>query len=968
MPNLCGTGLQKLKQSVIFAQARSLTADIPGIERHLTKLNMKNYSLRLISLCLAGWGTLTTYAQTYSSSSNLTAQPEADRIVPFRLSEPGIVREVEWGADEAWLDEANVRRSVAFMGKDNVSVMRVSFQPTYPLVDGDLQQAQKDTINERIRILGFCKDDVKLCINCDHPSVDDSYIQNAEAWANLIDVTARYYQDAGYEVVSVAPFNEPDFGWNQWVPGSQDANEKVRQEGFRQVAIKLRENPRFDNIRICGGNTLNCDGALSWFNYLKDYIDEGNTHQLAGSFDNFANFYITVRNNNKHATADEMHNVMEAMVGMEYGLQTGIWWGSAEYARGEFCKASHGERLAYAEHRPNWTAASVYRAPDGKVQAFGGTSERQAATTTYRFLSKDRDVFFDGHGPQREYVMELPGGTGYQNGQTGAERVVNITWGDDIAPVVDGTYVLYNRYAGRVLDNNAGTPTMSTYSSTKTSIRWNVNPVDARIGGDYSYHQVLSASTRQTLDVLNFSMEDGADIIMYNNDKKSNQQWYLEYAGDGWFRIRSRNSSLCLAASGNKIIQAAYDADLESQQWRFIPVGTRPRIRKIDTPADVTAEGRASSILLTWKAVDATDPTYTILRSEKADSDYEIIARGVTDTAFVDNKAMAGHTYYYTVKTVDACVNSSEASTAVNAAVNGGNDLIARYEFEGNANDTTLNLRHAALSGTTYAEGRSGNHSLQLNGSTDFAQLPTSIAQSKEITIATWMKWKGGNDWQRVFDFGNGEDEYLFLTPRADNGKLRFAIKNGGDEQRLEGTSMTSYRKDWVHIALTMDEESVCLYQDGELIASSTDITLRPSDIQPLLNYIGHSQFAADPNFNGCIDDFRVYDYALNADEIKKLTDVSSGICGTPMDEPSAFSVSPLPADSHLDILYQSDNGTEKVEFRIYDLQGHLAATASGQNGTAVSIRTSHLADGVYILKAQCGTISHSKKFTVRHP
>lgn len=399
-------------------------------------------------------------------------------------------------------------------------------------------------------------------------------------------------------------------------------------------------------MRICGGNTLNCDEALPWYNALAGYIDEGNTHQLAGSFDNFANFYTTVRNDGKHATADEMHNVMEAMVGLEYGLQTGIWWGAAEYARGEFCKASHGERLAYAEHRPNWTAASVYRAPDGKVQAFGGTSERQAVTTSYRFLSKERDVFFNGHGPQREYVMELPGGTGYQNGQTGAERVVNITWGDDIAPVVDGTYVLYNRYAGRVLDNNAGTPTMSTYSSTKTSIRWNVNPVDARIGGDYSYHQVLSASTRQTLDVLNFSMEDGADIIMYNNDKKSNQQWYLEYAGDGWFRIRNRHSSLCLAASGTKIIQATLNEDSEAQLWRFIPEGTRPRIRKIDAPAGVTAESHASSILLTWKPVDATSPTYTILRSEKADSDYEIIARGVTDTAFVDNKAMAGPRSY----------------------------------------------------------------------------------------------------------------------------------------------------------------------------------------------------------------------------------------------------------------------------------------------------------------------------------
>ena len=738
-----------------------------------------------------------TMAQTYSTSSNLTALPFTDRTVSFKVSEKGITRDVKWGGDLAWFDENNLRRCVLFMGKDNVEVVRTSFQPTYPLVDGDLQQQQKDTLQARIHMLRWANPDIELFLNCDDPHMSPWFVDpvegaNAERWAQLIDVAMKYYQEAGYNVVSVAPFNEPDNLLSS--QGSKDTQK--RQQEFYDIAAKLKENPRFDNIRISGGNTLNTDCAMAWYDKLKPVVDEGNTHQLAGNFMNYANFFTTVRADGKHATNDEMHNVMEAMVGLEYGLQTGIWWGAAEYARGEFCKASHGERLAYAEHRPNWTAASVYRAPDGKVQAFGGTSERQAVTTSYRFLSKERDVFFNGHGPQREYVMELPGGTGYQNGQTNAEQVVNITWGDDVQPVVDGTYIVYNKFASKALDNN-GTPTLSTYSSSKKTLLWDVNPVDPRVGGDFSYHQLLSAST----------------------------------------------------ASGTKIIQATLNEDSEAQLWRFIPEGTRPRIRKIDAPAGVTAESHASSILLTWKPVDATSPTYTILRSEKADSDYEIIARGVTDTAFVDNKAMAGHTYYYTVRTVDACVNSSEASTAVNAAVNGGNDLIARYEFEGNANDTTLNIRHAALSGTTYAEGRSGNHSLQLNGSTDFAQLPTSIAQSKEITVATWMKWKGGNDWQRVFDFGNGEDEYLFLTPRADNGKLRFAIKNGGDEQRLEGSSMTSYRNDWVHIALTMDEESVCLYQDGELIASSADITLRPSDIQPLLNYIGHSQFAADQKF-----------------------------------------------------------------------------------------------------------------------
>ena len=91
-----------------------------------------------------------------------------------------------------------------------------------------------------------------------------------------------------------------------------------------------------------------------------------------------------MRAGGKYATAGELHNVMEAMVGVEYGMQTGIWWGSAEQARGEFMKASAGERLGYAENRKAWSAASVYRAPSGRVQAFLGCSERQARPSTYK--------------------------------------------------------------------------------------------------------------------------------------------------------------------------------------------------------------------------------------------------------------------------------------------------------------------------------------------------------------------------------------------------------------------------------------------------------------------------------------------------------------------------------------------------------------------------------------------------------
>lgn len=929
---------------------------------------MKNNLTLLFTLLLTGWNTLPTHADDLSvTSGQITAHPVTDRIVLFKLSEPGIVREVEWGADEAWMHEQNLRRCILFMGKDNVSIVRVSFQPTYPLVNGDLQQAQKNDLKERLRLLGFASSDVKLSLNCDHPSVDSWYRMNAENWAQLIDVTAKYFQEAGYEIVSVSPFNEPDYGWNQWVSGSQDAWESLRMSGFKQIAEKLRENSRFDNVRICGGNTLNCDRALPWYNYLKENLDEGNTHQLAGSFDSFANFYTTLKEEGKHATADEMHNVMEAMVGMEYGLQTGIWWGPAEYARGEFCKASHGERLGYAEHRNNWTAASVYRAPDGKVQAFGGTSERQSATTTYRFVSKDRDVFYNGHGPQREFVMELPGGTGYQNGQTNAEQVVNITWGEDVQPVIDGTYYMVNKSSStRLLEAGNNGFSMGFYSTGNT-IKWNVNPVDPRIGGDFSYYYITSAYNNQAMDVLNWSLEDNAEVIPYTKNNNANQQWYLEYAGDNWFYIRNRHSSLCLEVVSGTLKQGIQDGS-NKQLWRFATPGARPRITTPATATGITAKAEASSVLLTWNPAEATTSTFTVLRSETPGGSYDIIARNLQDTAFTDNKVVAGRSYHYVIKVVDQYFNTSAASTEVSAVATGAKDLVAHYEFEENTQDTTVNKNHGAtLSAASYSEGKTGKYAISLNGTTDFVQLPAEIANRQQLTIAAWINWKGGNTWQRIFDFGNGENEYMFLTPNAGSSCLRFAIKNNGDEQYIDSeVKLTDKLNTWIHVAVTLDENNVCLYQDGELVASSKDITIRPNDFKPVMNYIGRSQFSADPMFKGSIDDFRVYNFALTEEQIYDLANGKGDNITVPIRNNDALWLETLPGSRSVEVAYTAE-GNAPVDFYVYDIQGRTVLTARAQQGEKASLSIAGLSDGVYILKAVCGKESCSRKFIVQN-
>ena len=89
--------------------------------------------------------------------------------------------------------------------------------------------------------------------------------------------------------------------------------------------------------------------------------------------------------------------------------------------------------------------------------------------------------------------------------------------------------------------------------------------------------------------------------------------------------------------------------------------------------------------------------------------------------------------------------------------------------------------------------------------------------------------------------------------------------------KEILGTTKLSLNK-WVHVAVTIADEAVTLYLDGKQVAQSTDMKIRPIDIRPTMNYIGRSQFSSDPLLKAYIDDFRIYNYALSAEELTAVT------------------------------------------------------------------------------------------------
>jgi hypothetical protein len=177
---------------------------------------------------------------------------------------------------------------------------------------------------------------------------------------------------------------------------------------------------------------------------------------------------------------------------------------------------------------------------------------------------------------------------------------------------------------------------------------------------------------------------------------------------------------------------------------------------------------------------------------------------------------------------------------------------------------------------TTLSGSDAGSRSF--DGSDDYVSLPSGLGQNlTSFTFASWVNWSTPSVWQRIFDFGSGTNVNMFLTP--DNGDTftpRFAITIGGAgaaEQRINAPSALPTGS-WHHIAVTLDAVHTLgtMYIDGVSVSSNSGITLTPFSLGATTsNYLGRSQYTVDPYFSGDIDDVRIYNRALSAQEIQAL-------------------------------------------------------------------------------------------------
>ena len=525
------------------------------------------------------------------------------------------------------------------------------------------------------------------------------------------------------------------------------------------------------------------------------------------------------------------------------------------------------------------------------MEAFIGSSERQGVATAFTFFSRDRLAYYDGYGPMYDYTQDMPGGASgsYQNGQTNAERMIDICYGENV-PIepINGRYKIVNKATGKVLSLTNGNATQrdNVYQWEDGGLQnqtWDVIPVSNSLS-EFSNVYIRNANTSTMnlyLDAQAWNMNPGANASAWSDNDTAGendwQRWHLTHIADGYYTIVNHLTGLYLdvdngnTANGTNVMQWSGNGN-DNQLWKFVPADHAVDATAPSTPTGLTATPQSGSIKLQWTAnTDADIYRYMVYRYNNELSIWECIGRKVSGTAFIDNICPKNQTLRYRIKALDKSYNLSQPSQEVTAQVATANALVAHWN--GNSlKESSQNKLIGASNGVTFATDDT-HAATVFDGTDDYIELPYYVGDYQNMTFAAWVKGGSTTAWQRIFDFGNGEDSYVFLTP-TNGSNMRFEIKNNGTTQGLNATT-TLGTNTWKHIAVIIGPSAVKIYVNGTLNATATDITLRPSDVKPKLCFLGRSMFDADPAFKGSMSDIRLYNYELSAAEVQILANIT---------------------------------------------------------------------------------------------
>jgi hypothetical protein len=206
-------------------------------------------------------------------------------------------------------------------------------------------------------------------------------------------------------------------------------------------------------------------------------------------------------------------------------------------------------------------------------------------------------------------------------------------------------------------------------------------------------------------------------------------------------------------------------------------------------------------------------------------------------------------------------------------------DLVAWYQFEGNADDSAGSNHGSLMGDAAFAPGLAPlGQALSLDGDGDYVGLPNdfaSVTSSPTKSIMAWVKSDQGDNAGKVLTLYRKSDGSSGFGIRgtiySPSEWIGLYMSSPSTSSVLDSNTNVTVGQ-WAHVALVQDMNEVFIYINGELANSASDADI-PNISNPLNAIIGayNSGTYIDGSFNGLIDDVRIYDNALSESDIRAI-------------------------------------------------------------------------------------------------
>jgi len=181
------------------------------------------------------------------------------------------------------------------------------------------------------------------------------------------------------------------------------------------------------------------------------------------------------------------------------------------------------------------------------------------------------------------------------------------------------------------------------------------------------------------------------------------------------------------------------------------------------------------------------------------------------------------------------------------------------YDSSGNGNDGTLQ------GDPQWVAGMVGG-ALEFDGNGDYVDCGNDpiFDITEEVTLTVWVNANDILNGENNFWLGKGDNTYAIKHQTGNY--LEFFIYDGSWHSTNYTTDIESLNGDWHHMAGTYDGSELKFYLDGELAANlvySSTIGTASHNVT-----LGENSQATGRYFDGMLDDARIYNEALSADDI----------------------------------------------------------------------------------------------------